>query len=71
MEDTMKLTADQFMANYNPTLEIFGDELKQERIAWGQRMGVVRQEPIKVGDKVGRNDPCPCGSNKKFKKCCA
>jgi uncharacterized protein YecA (UPF0149 family) len=21
-------------------------------------------------EKVGRNDPCPCGSNKKFKKCC-
>jgi preprotein translocase subunit SecA len=28
-------------------------------------------EPIKnVGPKVGRNDPCPCGSGKKFKKCC-
>lgn len=24
-----------------------------------------------VGGKVGRNDPCPCGSGKKFKKCCA
>ncbi len=24
----------------------------------------------RVGDKVGRNDPCPCGSGKKFKKCC-
>ena len=22
-------------------------------------------------DKVGRNDPCPCGSGKKFKRCCA
>ena len=22
------------------------------------------------GDKVGRNDPCPCGSGKKYKKCC-
>lgn len=22
------------------------------------------------GDKIGRNDPCPCGSGKKFKKCC-
>jgi SEC-C motif-containing protein len=25
----------------------------------------------KDGPKVGRNDPCPCGSGKKFKKCCA
>jgi hypothetical protein len=23
-----------------------------------------------AGPKVGRNDPCPCGSGKKFKKCC-
>jgi preprotein translocase subunit SecA len=27
-------------------------------------------EPIKVGVKVGRNQPCPCGSGKKFKQCC-
>lgn len=26
---------------------------------------IVREAP-----KVGRNDPCPCGSKKKFKKCC-
>jgi len=27
--------------------------------------------PVKrVGDKIGRNDPCPCGSGKKYKKCC-
>lgn len=26
-------------------------------------------EPIRVGDKTGRNDPCPCGSGKKFKNC--
>ena len=29
----------------------------------------VKQEPIKVGPKVGRNDPCPCGSGKKYKNC--
>ncbi len=28
-----------------------------------------KQEPIRVGDKIGRNDPCPCGSGKKFKNC--
>ena len=26
---------------------------------------------VKTGPDVGRNDPCPCGSKKKFKKCCA
>ena len=29
----------------------------------------VESEPIYAADKVGRNDPCPCGSGKKFKKC--
>lgn len=27
------------------------------------------QQPI-ISDKIGRNDPCPCGSGKKYKKCC-
>ena len=27
------------------------------------------QAPIQVGPKVGRNDPCPCGSGKKYKQC--
>lgn len=29
----------------------------------------IKQEPIKVGPKIGRNDPCPCGSGKKYKQC--
>ena len=33
--------------------------------------GSVKGETVrKTLDKVGRNDPCPCGSGKKFKKCC-
>jgi preprotein translocase subunit SecA len=27
-------------------------------------------EPVRTGPKTGRNDPCPCGSGKKYKKCC-
>ena len=27
-------------------------------------------KPVRTGAKVGRNDPCPCGSGKKYKKCC-
>ena len=30
----------------------------------------VKLEPTKVEKKVGRNDSCPCGSGKKYKKCC-
>jgi preprotein translocase subunit SecA len=29
-----------------------------------------KQKPIRSGPKVGRNDPCPCGSGKKYKQCC-
>ena len=30
----------------------------------------ARRAPAKKAEKVGRNDPCPCGSGKKYKKCC-
>jgi preprotein translocase subunit SecA len=29
----------------------------------------AKRQPIRVAQKVGRNDPCPCGSGKKYKKC--
>jgi preprotein translocase subunit SecA len=30
-----------------------------------------KADPVRrEGKKVGRNDPCPCGSGKKYKKCC-
>ncbi|QHA01713.1 preprotein translocase subunit SecA [Dehalobacter restrictus] len=28
------------------------------------------KKPRKIGEQIGRNDPCPCGSGKKYKKCC-
>ncbi|MFB0536449.1 MAG: preprotein translocase subunit SecA [Anaerolineae bacterium] len=31
--------------------------------------GGETRRPVKAGDKVGRNDPCPCGSGKKYKHC--
>lgn len=30
----------------------------------------LKARPVQVAPKVGRNDPCPCGSGKKYKKCC-
>ena len=34
--------------------------------------GPIKKKPVvlKKAQKVGRNDPCPCGSGKKYKKCC-
>jgi preprotein translocase subunit SecA len=42
-------------------------ELEQARMAGGGDASAPQQR--RVGDKVGRNDPCPCGSGKKYKKC--
>ncbi len=30
----------------------------------------AKAKPVRTGPKVGRNDPCPCGSGKKYKQCC-
>ena len=32
--------------------------------------GTVEKKPVVKGEKIGRNDPCPCGSGKKYKHCC-
>lgn len=44
---------------------------QQEAIANSQRGEVKKTEPIRnTTPRVGRNDPCPCGSGKKYKHCC-
>ena len=35
-----------------------------------QHAPAEKVETVVTGPKIGRNDPCPCGSGKKFKKCC-
>lgn len=42
------------------------DEEKRKQI----KKDYNRSQIVVKGDKVGRNDPCPCGSGKKYKKCC-
>jgi preprotein translocase subunit SecA len=44
-------------------------ELEQARMAGTGEYQPV-QQVVRSGAKVGRNDPCPCGSGKKYKKCC-
>ncbi len=44
-------------------------ELEQARMAGAGEQQQI-QQVVRAGDKVGRNDPCPCGSGKKYKKCC-
>ncbi|MDR4501854.1 MAG: SEC-C domain-containing protein [Nitrospirales bacterium] len=35
----------------------------------GEESAPVRKTVVRTQEKVGRNDPCPCGSGKKYKKC--
>jgi preprotein translocase subunit SecA len=51
---------------------VSGVRAQQEAaIAASQHTSEKKAEPLRnVGKKVGRNDPCPCGSGKKFKACC-
>jgi preprotein translocase subunit SecA len=39
-----------------------------QRVAPGPT-GTGTKKPVTVADKIGRNDPCPCGSGKKYKRC--
>ncbi len=36
----------------------------------GSSDGTVKKRPVRKVQKIGRNDPCPCGSGKKYKNCC-
>ena len=44
-------------------------EMAELQFAGGNGAGGNGNQPVVKGDKVGRNDPCPCGSGKKYKKC--
>jgi preprotein translocase subunit SecA len=52
------------------------ETLKKERILPKQAIQYNRgdsaeaHQPLTKGKKIGRNEPCPCGSGKKYKKCC-
>jgi preprotein translocase subunit SecA len=43
--------------------------MKKRNVTYGEPVKVSRSSARKT-DKIGRNDPCPCGSGKKYKKCC-
>lgn len=54
---------------YDKVKEI-GRRSAPRRSGVSQRYDFLPEETAPVGVRAGRNDPCPCGSGKKFKKCC-
>ena len=66
-EDTVRMI---FLAQVRTREEPKREQVAKETSAAGASDGSVKAEPKRVGKKVGPNDPCPCGSGKKYKKCC-
>ena len=60
-----------FLARLKPKQEVKREKVAKEISAVGSSESIVKKQPVRnAGKKVGPNDPCPCGSGKKYKKCC-
>ncbi len=72
-------TVDQAQVEFKANYSIQGQEFTHHEVStflkdqgdWFFEEGKIINAPLKrIGPKIGRNDPCHCGSGKKFKKCC-
>ena len=59
-----------FLVQVKPMQEVKREKVAKETVAVGSSESMVKKQPVRVTGKVGPNDPCPCGSGKKYKKCC-
>ncbi len=59
-----------FLVQLRPTQEIKRQKVAKETSATGTAQSQTKAQPVRKDKKAGPNDPCPCGSGKKYKKCC-
>ena len=60
-----------FLVQVRPQQEIRREKVAKETGTTASGQSQVKQAPVRsAAKKVGPNDPCPCGSGKKYKKCC-
>ena len=72
MFSSYEATLDYFF-DYNQSPASYAGSAEKELSRWNRykKPGASRENPLALLEyNVGRNDPCPCGSGKKFKKCC-
>ena len=63
--------ADSSFSSFDTTrFDLAGQAAGAERGRHAEAEARPKRVPVRVMDKVGQNDPCPCGSGKKYKKCC-
>ncbi len=59
-----------FLVQLRTNQEVKRQKVAKETSAAGTADSVVKKQPVRKDKKPGPNDPCPCGSGKKYKKCC-
>ena len=59
-----------FLVRLKPTQEVKRERVAKETGTAAAVNAEVKKQPVKKANKIGPNDPCPCGSGKKYKKCC-
>ena len=59
-----------FLVQVRPRQEVRREKVAKETGTSGTAEAAPKQKPVRNTSKVGPNDPCPCGSGKKYKKCC-
>ena len=59
-----------FLVQIRTNQEVKREKVAKETGAIGSSDSVVKKQPVRSTKKAGPNDPCPCGSGKKYKKCC-
>ena len=59
-----------FLVQLRTNQEVKRQKVAKETSAVGTADTVMKKQPVRKDKKAGPNDPCPCGSGKKYKKCC-
>ena len=59
-----------FLVQLRPMQEVKREKVAKETGTTSSEGSSVKRQPLRKKEKVGPNDPCPCGSGKKYKKCC-
>ena len=59
-----------FLVRLAPQQEVKRERVAKETGTAAASQAQVKKQPVRKEQKVGPNDPCPCGSGKKYKKCC-
>ena len=59
-----------FVVQVRPRQEVKREKVAKETGTTAATQSQVKKAPVRKDKKAGPNDPCPCGSGKKYKKCC-